>query len=301
MAQLSIVIPVHNRAKLVVNTLRSVADQTLRPLTIILVDNASTDDTLEVLQLRKRSVEAPDLKVEVLTQNKPGACAARNAGLAHVSTEWVMFFDSDDLMLPSHAARAMEAIEANPEADIIGWDTLVTYADGSRRTLKFYDSDALYNNLIHSSFATQRFVVRTSLVRSVGGWNVDVMIKNDIELGNRLLLAGAKILRLEGNPTVHVVASAASITTHDEGRICRMSKSTDAIRAALPKEKKHWADLVFLIQASTWAKNDPEAPKVAKQIIAQHKGLRGLLFRALYRYSLLGGRGVGRIYRLLNW
>ncbi|MDE5631667.1 MAG: glycosyltransferase, partial [Muribaculaceae bacterium] len=62
--KLSIVIPVYNRGAVVGRTLQSIAAQTYRPLKVILVDNASADDTAAVLRAWQAEVSAPDFEVE---------------------------------------------------------------------------------------------------------------------------------------------------------------------------------------------------------------------------------------------
>ncbi|MDE6573922.1 MAG: glycosyltransferase family 2 protein, partial [Muribaculaceae bacterium] len=94
-ARLSIIIPVYNRESIVLRTLESVERQTLRPLKLILVDNGSSDGTLAVLEQWRQEHAAPGFEVEVYSEPVPGACAARNKGLAVADTEFVMFFDSD--------------------------------------------------------------------------------------------------------------------------------------------------------------------------------------------------------------
>ena len=95
---ISLVIPVRNRASIVGRTLDSVAAQTRLPDQIVLVDNGSTDGTLEVLRRWANGRS----NVQVVTEPRPGAAEARNCGLRAVTEEYVMFFDSDDTMPPRH-------------------------------------------------------------------------------------------------------------------------------------------------------------------------------------------------------
>ena len=94
----SIVIPVYNRAEMVKATLESVRRQTHRPLHLVLVDNNSSDDSLQVLQDFKEKNETPDFKIDVLEEKKQGASIARNTGATVARADWLMFFDSDDTM-----------------------------------------------------------------------------------------------------------------------------------------------------------------------------------------------------------
>ena len=74
---LSIIIPVYNREKIVSATLNCVAAQTFRPLNLILVDNNSSDGTLQVLLDFKEAHQTPDFSITVLQESTPGACAAQ--------------------------------------------------------------------------------------------------------------------------------------------------------------------------------------------------------------------------------
>lgn len=189
--RLSLVVPVFNRAALVGRLLSSFQSHAVLPAHIVLVDNNSTDGTPEVLG--QYAAEIPT-KVTVLGCTTPGACAARNVGLAVVDTPWVMFFDSDDEMGPQHTANISRALDALPHADIIGWD-----CPGDDGLRKFFDRDVLRRCLFNGGMATQRWCARTELVRRVGAWDEDVPYWNDIELGTRMLAA---------DPVVHHIGRA---------------------------------------------------------------------------------------------
>ena len=111
MIEVSIVIPVYNRAAVVPVTLQSILAQTYRPLQVVLVDNYSTDNTLNVLQQFKEDHEREDLKVVVTREEHRTAGAARNHGFEHATGEWVMFFDSDDIMEQDLVSSYVSLIE----------------------------------------------------------------------------------------------------------------------------------------------------------------------------------------------
>lgn len=298
--RVDIVIPVYNRAGVVTATLDSVAAQTARPLRLILVDNNSTDDTAEVLRSWKESHATADFQVDIVMEKQPGAAAARNAGLAKVTAPWVMFFDSDDLMRPGHVERALKVADDNPDADIVVWDFLFHSADGREHRRPFIMSDKLYNNIMHSSFSTVRYMARTELVRRVGGWLPDGRMFDDCELGVRLLLQNPEVVHAGSEITVDVIESPDSLMTAADGRVERMKAALDSIKLNLPDDKKHWADLQRLIMVSTWAREDSMAPAVARELLAAQPAARRLLWRLLRAYLLAGGRGAARIYRLVT-
>lgn len=207
--------PVRDRASVVGRTLESIGRQTFRPLSVVIVDNGSTDITPEIVEKWRRRVESDDFKVTVLTEPRPGASAARNRGLREVESEYVMFFDSDDEMLPRHVELAAAYLKAKPDTDILRWDTGILDPDGwlTVKSPRFHDEWMLH--LMHGTLATQRWVGRTSLLRSLGGWDESLPVWNDLELGCRLIATGAVMRKLNGEPTVRIHPQADSITGTD--------------------------------------------------------------------------------------
>ncbi|MCM1355291.1 MAG: glycosyltransferase [Staphylococcus sp.] len=207
----TIVIPVYNREHLVGRTLDSIASQEVKPAGVVLVDNNSTDGTLEVLH--EWAKEDHGFDVCVVSEPKAGASAARNRGLREVATDFVMFFDSDDVMLPSHVGDFTAAIAAyGDEVDIFGRSLLIEELDGRRNKHYFTDRSPMFNHIFRGCLSTARIVVRASLVREAGGWNEDLRGWDDYELGVRLLLAGARVMTVKGAPSVLTYRTAESIT-----------------------------------------------------------------------------------------
>lgn len=210
---LSVVVPVYNRHDIVMPTLHSIASQDGEMFHLIVVDNGSTDGSFNLLQRELPKLANDNVKVTLLQEPHPGACYARNTGLAAADTPWTMFFDSDDIMLPGHIHRFMDAARSNPEADAIG--APVSLHDGQRalRTLPFGNNMATH--LMHSCWATQRYMARTALFRRVGAWNEALTGWDDYELGVRMLLESPKVVVIDGTPLVNQLQHAESITGLD--------------------------------------------------------------------------------------
>jgi len=212
---ITVVIPVYNRGALVELTLRSLASQKAHGFDVVLVDNESTDSTRQVLERWRddMALERPDLRVTVTCCHTRGAANARNVGLAEVVTPWVMFFDSDDEMLPDHIARVVDAIVSAGRADIIGFDALRRSSGKADAPIRFNRRGSLmFNQLMHCVLSTQRMAVSTEFLRKAGGWNGALQGWDDYELGVRLLLAGSSVAGLEGDPRVIIHAHPESIT-----------------------------------------------------------------------------------------
>ena len=211
---ISIVIPVYNREGIVRRTLACVAAQTHRPLQVVLVDNDSTDHSLAVLQQFKADHEAPGFEVVVAQETeRHTAAAARQRGFELAKGEYVMFFDSDDLMTPDLAAAYAQVVEQRPDTDIVLARSVLQHSDGTQQSLPFATSDFTANQILHSLMSSQRYIVRRTFFSASEGWNVDVRQWDDWELGIRLLLARPRMTALPGKPKVTLMASGdASIT-----------------------------------------------------------------------------------------
>ncbi len=271
--KLSVVIPVYNRAGIVSRTLDSVSAQTLRPLRVILVDNNSTDGSVTVLDEWRRRESAPNFAVDIIAEKEPGAAAARNAGLARVTTPWVMFFDSDDIMDPDHCRRAMGA--ADDSADIIGWDVDIALKSG-RRTGTFVRGASHFDNIFRGGMATLRWCARTETVRLAGGWNPKALIWDDIELGARLIAAGARIKGLTGAPTAHTGYTADSISFAPAAeKAGRIRTVLALIEESLPAGKRHYVDFKRVLAAGEMLRESGGA------------GVSGEAVRQLYTEALM--------------
>ncbi len=213
MTSLTLIIPMRGRLPLVERTLASVATQTRKPDRLIIVDNGNSPADLAALRVQAERL-GQTFSVDIISCSTPGAPAARNAALEVATTEWTMFFDSDDIMLPTHIASACACAEQNPEADIIGWDAVLVNSTGRElRRKKFPTSHHLYHAIMHGSLATQCYMARTDLFRHAGGWNPQARIWNDVELSVRLLAHGPRIIKLTTKePPVRILVHSDSIT-----------------------------------------------------------------------------------------
>lgn len=277
-APITVVVPVHNRAHIIGPTLQSIENQTLLPERLVLVENASEDNTLQVLRAFARRHPG---WVTVVQCPTPGACHARNAGLEEVHTPWVMFFDSDDIMHPTHIERFDTARRRHPGKEIIGATVGYQTLQGRHRKLYFAHpamGPMLLQHLFRTSLATQRYMARTALVRQAGGWNTALPVWNDIELGLRLLQAlgrrpGRKILALRGAPTVTVIALRQSLTgTRQSDNAQGIEKAFGAMRSALqgnPRGLRWLAGRRAVWAATMWSEG---ARTQARRTLAQTPG-----------------------------
>src|SRR5262245_2242378 len=101
--RVSVIMPCHNAGRWIARALSSVAAQTYPPHEVIVVNDASTDDS--VAEINRSGVP-----VKLLEANALNAATARNAGIEAASGDWVALLDADDIWYPNHLARAVELL-----------------------------------------------------------------------------------------------------------------------------------------------------------------------------------------------
>ena len=106
--KISVIIPCHNSGRWIAAALRSVAQQTRHPHEIIVIDDASDDDSLA-------QIEESGVPVRLLRVNARNAAIARNAGIEAASGDWIALLDADDVWYPNHLARAADLLSKSKD------------------------------------------------------------------------------------------------------------------------------------------------------------------------------------------
>jgi len=110
--RVSVIIPTYNRSKLLRVAIESVLAQTYPNIEIIVVDDGSTDDTVEVVAQYAG-------RVTYLKQANQDVAAARNTGIRAASGEYLTFLDDDDLILPTKIERQVQVLASQPQVGLV--------------------------------------------------------------------------------------------------------------------------------------------------------------------------------------
>ncbi len=139
MPTVSVVIPTYDRADVLGRTIDSVLAQTHDDFELLVVDDASTDDTAAVVARR----EDPRLRRIAHGTNR-GAPAARNTGIEHATGEYVAFLDSDDAWRPRKLARQLERLDGKDDGWVAAYCDVERVHEGVAGALEGRLADRLY-------------------------------------------------------------------------------------------------------------------------------------------------------------
>ena len=113
MTEISIIVPCRNGETYLPACIRSIREQSLSDFELLLINDASTDGTAEIMNRAARE----DARIRVLTGEGQGVCRARNLGLHEAAGQWVLFVDSDDLLPAGALERLVRG--TGPETDLV--------------------------------------------------------------------------------------------------------------------------------------------------------------------------------------
>lgn len=112
MPMISVIIPAYNAEKTIKKTIESVFNQTFTNFELIIINDGSTDSTLDVVSNLK------DYRIKVFSHANSGPNRTRNRGISQASGEYISFLDADDLWTPDKLEAQLKALQANPEAAV---------------------------------------------------------------------------------------------------------------------------------------------------------------------------------------
>lgn len=112
MPTISIIIPAYNAERTILETIESVQHQTLSDFELIVINDGSTDRTLELLQSIK------DQRLKIYSYENGGLPVARNRGMSQATGEFITFIDADDLWTPDKLELQLATLQKHPEAGV---------------------------------------------------------------------------------------------------------------------------------------------------------------------------------------
>ncbi len=130
MIKVSIIVPVYNKEKYLLECLHSIMNQSLKELEIICINDGSTDHSPAVLKY----FASIDCRIQIISQKNLGAGMARNRGIDRSVGEFLMFMDADDYYPSSDIVEALYTTAKRKHAKICGGSFSECHADGSVRT-----------------------------------------------------------------------------------------------------------------------------------------------------------------------
>lgn len=163
----SIIIPVFNSESTILRTLESVKNQSFQDFEIIIVDDGSTDKSVQKIKsFQDLNVE---LKIKLIRKDNGGVSSARNVGLKIACGTWIALLDSDDEWLPFKLERQLNIVSEDPSIDFLGSNRNGEYR--RRFFLKrFYFLTKISSRLLlyKNFFITPTVIFKREIIEEIG-------------------------------------------------------------------------------------------------------------------------------------
>lgn len=266
----SVVVATYNRAELLPRAIESVLAQDHAPLELVVVDDGSTDHTVEVL-------EAYAERVRWTTQANAERGAARNVGARMATGDLLCFLDSDDEMLPGHVGKLVAALREHPESGLAYTEaefhddrTGAPFDVFPRRPLS---GDALVQEALGNVIALGSSIVRRDVFDRAGGFVEDRTLSGceDWELWVRCCAL---------TPLTFVPGPTVRIHFHDQNTVGNPVAMERAITAAVSR--------MF------------DGPLTAERLAPHRRRARAGMWAFLAHNHMLAGDGRAARRRLLT-
>lgn len=242
MPLISIIIPVYNRAITIEATIDSVLQQTFSDFELIIINDGSTDSTLEILS------RYSDPRIKVFSFSHAGAAVSRNRGLEQATGEYIAFLDSDDLWSPSKLAAQLKALQTHPEAAVAySWTDYIDQWGNWRKAGRHITVNGeAYTQMLLTNFleSGSNPLIRRDAVEVVGGFDESLTGGQDwdfyLRLAANFLLVNVPAVqvfyRLHGN------SISANITRQEQQVLQVLNKAfSQAPESLQPLKRKSFA------------------------------------------------------------
>lgn len=211
---LSIVVTAYNAERWIMETLESILVQTHADFEVLIVDDGSTDRTLQIINQYAKK----DNRVIAITQPNQGMAKAANYAIKQARADWIVRIDADDLMMPMRLERQIAFVKANP--DIVVSSCLVYYINEAGKIISKYASDLTTREDFDQRFANheaiglhhQGVIMRKDIFLEVGGYRGEFWPSDDMELWNRMAEKGYVLVQPEYLQKYRIHGSSISNT-----------------------------------------------------------------------------------------
>jgi GT2 family glycosyltransferase len=168
MLTISVIVPAYNAERTILETVESVQQQTFSDFELIVINDGSTDRTLELLKTIK------DPRLKIFSYENGGLPVARNRGIFHATGEFIAFLDADDLWANDKLEMQLTALQQHPEAGVAySWTYFMVEQGG---TLSFHACKPIFfEGNVYASLLVGDFIyngsntlIRRQAIESVG-------------------------------------------------------------------------------------------------------------------------------------
>lgn len=199
MASIDVIVPSYNYARYLLECVGSALSQEIHDMRVLIIDNASTDDSLAVAN----RLADEDRRVEIVSREKNlGPHASFNEGIDRARADYMVILCADDVLVPGALSAAIEQLEANPDA-VFAFGPELNMGEFARQSpsarqprWSVASGDSFIERCCHTLGVGVGFgsvVVRTAVQKEVGHYDPSLPYTDDLDMMLRLAREGGVV------------------------------------------------------------------------------------------------------------
>lgn len=196
-------LPVYNRSERIEAAIQSVLNQNFTDWELIIVDDASTDNTWNILQTFRND------KVKLLrNEQNQERCITRNKGIHHAAGEYITFIDSDDHHLPNHLDKLHKFIVSKGQPTAFFFTNAFNETESGVRSKRTCPNFELYDPFVYFLRYTvnpQRWAIHKDVMKK-NLFDPKINICEDMDVSLRIVNSGVPVYQLNNRTTCYVAA-----------------------------------------------------------------------------------------------
>ena len=189
----------HNASATIAATLDALINQPFRDFNVVLIDDASTDSSLEIVEAYRNRLNMQIIENPV----NLGISQTRNKLLENIDAPYIAILDHDDICHPTRLGRQHDFLQTHPDIDICG--SAITYFTddseiaASTNVLRHPADDAAIKTTLihHTAMVHPSAMAKQSFFKDIGGYNAQYSPAEDYDLWCRAALAGKNFANIE--------------------------------------------------------------------------------------------------------
>ena len=216
MKLVSVIIPTYNRAEMLCQCVDSVLDSTYTSLEILIVDNNSSDNTVELI--KSKYCDEQRVKLFPLKRNMMAA-GGRNEGIKHAKGDYLLFVDNDNVVFPDMIEKLIDQMERDKQIGLVGplsvdqentiWLASGDYNFFTSRPVTLYSGRKIDDVKMEERYVTcyspNIMMVSRDAIEAVGGFDQSYYaMYEEADFGYRILKSGYKSYIITGARTTHM-------------------------------------------------------------------------------------------------
>lgn len=193
MPKVSVIIPTHNRSNLLIEAIKSVINQSYQDYEILVIDDASTDDTEEVI----KSINNEKI-IYIKNESSMGGSQTRNIGIKRSSGEYIAFLDDDDIWLENKLEKQIKIIKENEDVGIVSCSNIEIdnnyniVGEKLRNSFKLMKNKEAFHKMLVENFigGASNVLIRKKCLEEVNGFTPCLKSAQETNLYIKILSKG---------------------------------------------------------------------------------------------------------------